>query len=214
MTTPERDDFRRQLEQISPPWMRARRSLELWNVLGLGLDAFADAARDAVKARFVNLAPIDALGLIGSDRLLERYSVQTDDSWRTWIASAWDLWTFAGTEDIVERALHEAGFPNASVHDVHNPPPGWATTWPPDGDTDNWSRFWVWLAEPWPFDWQIVEWGDGHLWGDGHTWGSTATVEEINLIRRTVRKWRPSHVICAGIYVPFSGGPTLLWRGM
>lgn len=214
MTTPERSDFRDLLLGISPPWLRKRRASELWDVLGLALDGFADTARDAVKARFVNLAPSDALGFIGADRLLERYATQSEDSWRAWIEAAWDLWTFAGTENSVERALAEAGFTGASVHQANGtPPPGWVGAWPPDSDTANWSRFWVWLAEPWPFPWQPVLWGDGHKYGDGHTWGSTATKQEIDLVRRIVRKWAPAHTICPGIYVPFSGGPTLLWKG-
>lgn len=206
--------FREWLEALSPPWLRGVRASELWETLGLSLDAMADASREAVKARFPTLAPVDALGAIGADRLLERYSVQGDAEWRAWVVAAWDLWTYAGTTNAVERALHEAGFANATVHwALGSAPPDYVGSWPPGGDLANWSRFWIWLAEPWPFSWEAVRWGDGHKWGTGWTWGSTATVAEINYVRSIARKWKPAHTVCEGIFVPISGYRTLLWKG-
>ncbi len=213
MSDPQ-ERFRTYLDSIAPRWGRKGRWGELWATIGLGFDAFADAAKDAVKARFVNLAPLDALGFIGADRLLERYPVQSDASWRAWLEAAWDLWTFAGTHTSVERALHEAGFTNASVHwALGTAPDDYVGTWPPDGDTANWSRFWVWLGDVWPLGWTVVNYGDGHTWGSYWTWGSTATVEEINFVRAICRKWKAGHTVCAGIYVPITGSTTLTWSG-
>lgn len=200
-------------EALAPSWLRERRAAELLSTTGLALDALADSARDAVKARFPSLAPTDALGLIGSDRLLDRYSAQSDSAWRAWLVAAWDLWTYAGTASSVERALHEAGFTGATVHwALGDPPPGWVDAWPPDSDTTNWSRFWIWLAEPWPFAWEYTTWGT-QQWGGEWTWGSTAKLSEVRCVRSIARKWKPAHTVCAGIYVPFGDGVTLMWNG-
>jgi hypothetical protein len=86
--------------------------------------------------------------------------------------------------------------------------------WPPTAGT--WSRFWVHLdvTVTNPFNWTAVTWGVSRTWGQGHTWGSTATAEEVALVRRIIRKWKPAHAVCAQILVDLPGGTRLRWPGM
>jgi len=77
-----------------------------------------------------------------------------------------------------------------------------------------WSTFWVIIKEPHPF--QLIYWGaPGLFWGTPPgpgcpTWGTTATVEEVELIKRLVVTFKSGHSTCAGI-VLFIGVGAIFW---
>jgi hypothetical protein len=207
---------------LPPPWLRKPRFAELLYVLGQMFDALAEAAKVAVKSRFPYVAPVDALRWIGAERVLERYPVDTDATYRARLAAAWELYELQGTAAGVVAALNAAGFDNVALYDVHAAPAWYVGAWPPSDTTANWSRFWVEI-NPGALDfaglaWRAWRWGaaptgTGLAWGPGHTWGSTATLDQIRFVRRILRRWKPAHTVCAGIYVRMAG-KTVRWAGM
>jgi hypothetical protein len=81
--------------------------------------------------------------------------------------------------------LSYLGF-DAEIKEVHTA--GW--DW--DGDTDNWSRFWVVITQD---DWDPIYWGTGGAaWGDG-VWGCDATQAEAGTLIRLIRKWKAGHMV-------------------
>ena len=161
--------------------------------LGVFFDAAAEGCNQAIKARFFgsDTFPPSALPYLGDGRAMPRYPIDTDASYLARRRDAWNIWKQAGTKIGIDRQFAALGL-TASVKDRSTP--GW--NW--DGDTDNWSRFWVVItAHPWT----TWTWGSGVLYGDGHTWGSTATLEDVRSVRALVRKWKPAHTVCDHIIV-------------
>lgn len=198
-----------------PSWLQGPRGLAWFAAHGRAKDLMVQAARVAVKTGFVHDCPADALPHHGAARLLPRYPGDTDDTYRARLAAAWDLWEWAGTRHGLLLMLEAMGFPHAAIYNVRDATPPGEVSWPPDGDTANWSRFWVFLDATVdnPFGWVKRTWGSGWRYGDGSTWGSTATRDQINLLRATIRLFKPAHAVCAGIYVDFAGGARARWAG-
>lgn len=73
---------------------------------------------------------------------------------------------------------------------------------------NRWATFWVLIRQPHPFT--VINWGDpGLLWGAPHTWGTSATIDEVALIKRMVLTFKSQHSSCAGIVLQFGLG--LFW---
>lgn len=211
---------------LSPPRLRGRWGSALMRVFGAVKDAIADAAKAAVKARLVELAPDDALAWIGRERNVERYPGETNAGYRARLLAAWETWFAAGTAAGLVAALGAAGFSSVGVYDTRTAPPWWVGAWPPNGDdampAATWSRFWIVIETPHP--WALRRWGEGGSWGelgaDGTplTWGSTATVREVALVRSIIRKWKAAHERCARVLVRVPDGlggfVTLFWQGV
>lgn len=184
---------------------------------GAAKDALAEEARDAVKARFVDLAPVDALGRLGADRDLERSPIEDDEDYRARLAQAFELWGWAGTHYGYASALSLVSTQLRGVRFV--PQYKWPGSRAPDGRDQLWSRFWVyvWTGDltwgrftwgPWatwgaaasPFTVRL--WG-AWTWGDG-IWGSSATTSQLREIRRALAKWKnardrvPALVVATG----------------
>lgn len=187
-------DFNKwQLETLAPGWLRGPLGEGLALAMGHMKDAFAQAARQAVKARFPLLAPADALPSIGADRMLERMPPETEPSYSARLVAAWDAWAKGGTVEGITDAIALTGLCTAIVYN----------TFEADLGPGSWARFIVVLSgHPWSGD---GVWGDPPPWGDGGTWGSTALVSEVDLIRRQVAKWKGAHALCLGIIVPLGG---------
>ncbi len=182
-----------QLKTLFPGWMQGPLGGGLALALGHLKDAFAQTARQAVKARFPALAPADALPSIGADRLLERVPFDSDGSYRLRLLAAWDLWAKGGTKTGIEDAILNVGYSTVALYDAHTI----------DLGPGSWARFVVVLLEhAWGSD---GVWGDPPAWGDGGTWGSTALLSEVDLILRQVRLWKGAHARCLNVIVPLSG---------
>lgn len=170
--------------------------------LGAEKDAALALAKDAVKARFVALAPPDALSLLGADRDIERSPIDTATTFRARLAASWDVWSWAGTPYGYANALALTSAQIAGARFIAQYQ--WAS--PPDGRTALWSRFWVvvWTGAlavgrftvgPWatvggdasPFEVLLV---GSFTVGDGSTVGSSMTRAQLGEIRRALAKWK------------------------
>lgn len=182
-----------------PPWLRREHGSAFLQSFAQELDLLADEHLAAAKAPWPWEAPTDALAYIGSERQLERYTGETDEDFRVRLWDAWETWFLSGTEDGLLNQLYLAtnylGLTNISIRTNAD----WNPT-PPDGNTGWWSRFWVVIGEPHP--WTVHLWGQGS-WGDGRDWGGSVTPDVINLLRRVIKKWKPSHAYCEAILIQF-----------
>lgn len=189
-------NFRDYVEQaLSPTVLQGNRAQRLVSGgIGLMFDLMAETVNQSVKARFFgsNTFPADAMRYLGEERMLPRYPVDTDATYKARLQGAWEAWQKAGTDQGVVSQLEAMGL-TAYIREQN-------IDWDWDGDSDNWSRFWVIITG---HPWQRWLWGDGSLWAGGQTWGSTATAAEVRSIRALVRKWKPGHVVCGHIIVVF-----------
>lgn len=216
--------FRNTAWILSPARLRTTVAAKLvYSFIGIPLDAIAEAADQATKARFPELAPEDALNVIGRDRGIRRGPLEPALSFRTrlllWIA----MWRGAG----IGKALLDqiAGYltPNAvririwtqrgivytreadgtfTIQRVSS------TLWNWDNQTDLWARFWVVIYSVGGIPWsRSPVWGTlGYPWGNDpeRTWGSTARKSEVQSIRAIVDDIKPAKAKCVNIMVSFA----------
>jgi hypothetical protein len=200
-----------------PTWLRGPVAVRIRAAIGVALDHGFDGLKQAVLARFVQRAPADALSDLGDERHIEQYPGDTTATYRARVLLAWDLWQQGGTAAGIIAALKSIGFTSVRIYTANGSGMPGEGVWPPDGDTSNWSRFWVLIdvsgSEVNPFAWVRVLWGD-RPFGTDWTWGSTATPGQVALVRRVVRLWKAAHEICGGIFVDLPDGTRLRWAGM
>lgn len=221
--------FRDKAWTLSPARLRTAAAARfVYALIGTPLDAIAEAANQATKARFPSLAPDDALAYHGRDRGIVRGTAEAAESYRARLLLWIEAWRGAG----IGRGMLDqlAGFILPKVATIRiwtqvgvvytRAKDGTFTIeratgggWNWDGQTSLWARFWVIFyspivggvlepGAPWDRD---GTWGDGEVWGsDPHaTWGSTATIEEVTAIRGIVDDWRPAPSVCKNIIVAF-----------
>lgn len=188
--------FRAYVKTLSPtvfhgPW--GTRLMQ--GVIGLSFDLLAETFNQATKAWILlsNTHPHDALRFVGEERQLPRYAGrETDHGYRLRLVAAWETWAQAGSEQELLRQLTLSTGYQFELYD--------ASDWNWDGNEADWSRFWVVVKGT---ALQPEVWG-GHAWGQtGMRWGADVTFEEIQLIRTTIRQWKPAHVRCDHIIVVF-----------
>jgi Phage tail protein (Tail_P2_I) len=190
-------DFARKTEA---PWLSRPVGGAFVEANAIVHDVAADGAREAVKARFIGLAPADALPYHAGERLLEQGAGETEDAWRARLLDAWDEWAWAGTPRGLERAL-ELFYEPAAIYEAFD--------WYP-GDPA-WARFWVVLGPSGhPFG-PTKKVGSGPAWkvGDGTLVGVTgATSEDVARLRRTIKLWKPGNTTCADV-IAAAGAPVV-----
>lgn len=214
----------------APPALQHDRWRAFTGTLGDAKDAVATAARDALRCMLVGECPEDALAHLAAERSLERSPTETAEQHRARIASTWALFEFLGTVAGLEGALNALGYGTATVYPAIGAAPSWwVGSWPPASEgtrPTNWvgtwpvpagaggvtawpSRFWVDLAgSPWADN----AWGDGDEWGRaGLTWGSTAPRAAVALVKRIVKRWRPAHCVCIGVFVERTDTQRIFW---
>lgn len=215
----------------APPSMQHPRWRELLEAWGSSKDAAATAAKDAAKCMLVGECPDDALTLHAAERALERYPTETADQHRARLVAVWQSFEFLGTVVGLEAALNALGYGTATVHSAIDSAPGWwVGSWPPASEgarparwvgswpvpagasgRDQWpSRFWVTLdGTPWAGE----VWGGGFDWGvdSGITWGSTAPRAAVALVKRVIKRWRPAHCVCIGVFVERTDTQRIFW---
>jgi hypothetical protein len=187
-------DFETHQLATAPPWMRKNWWATWLAAHGVYKDALVEGAKLAVKARFVHVAPSDALPYAASERNLEVAPGEAETAFRTRLVTAWEQWQWAGTKKGVVDALALLGYANTLVYEARDPggialSDGW--------DTAKWARFWVLILEP--HTWNFPRWGD-MTWGE-FTWGTTASEVEVRRLQRAVRLWKPAHARCEGILI-------------
>jgi hypothetical protein len=225
-------NFRTKLAQDSPAWLNGFWGSRFLYPLGLFLDAFADAAKFAVQARFPDLAPADAFTWFGQDRQIDRGFQEPIESYRARLKEWLTLWRHAGSAYSVLQALASYITPDTATMRVVSNTSAW-DTWtgsfpvthtlvsPRNWDWDSavyghlaadpngaeyagkWWRAWVIIYPPASL-WQKTQTlGDGHALGDGRALGFTGTVDEAQSLRAQVAKWKPAHCIVPAIILAF-----------
>lgn len=212
----------------APPALQDDRWRALTGTLGDAKDAAAQAARDAAKAGLVGDCPDDALGHHARERSLERFPTETAAQHRARLVAAATALELVGTEAGLLAALTAIGYGTPTIHTaIGAAPPWWVGAWPPEsegnrppswvgawpvlaGDVSSWpSRFWVSLENT---VWGNETWNGGRPWGEpGFTWGSNATPAQVQLVKRTIKRWRPAHCVCIGVFVELTTGDRIFW---
>ncbi len=144
-------------------------------------DAFTEAAKEAVKARFPSLAAVDALEAQAADRNNERYPAETEALFRVRLAETFDRYAFLGTPAGVTAAAEQVPGVTGVVY---------REAWQWDPASPLWARFWLVLATTWEMP---ATWGGGATWGDGSLWGLSAPKASLDFLRRQVRRWKAAH---------------------
>lgn len=186
--------------QVSPPWMRGRMGAAWTEAKAIVFEVLADATREAIKARFPLIAPEDALPYLSSERGLEKMPAESVATWRERIWSAWDTWIWAGTKNGVQDAIDLADlFPTTS----RSIKEWW--DWP-NLPSAEWARFWLLVEQPHAYT-APPNVGDPGLLVDG-SWVvgiSGMTIQQVQLLRRTIRTWKPAHTRCPAAIIVLSG---------
>lgn len=189
----------------SPSWLSDPVGVGWESSMGLAKNAVAQAATDAVTARFfgnASLSPADALAAAGRDRKLPQLTGETTDAYRARVVSVWSAYQWAGTAKGILDQLAVAGYSNVKI--VEN-----ADYTGPGADASKWWRFWVKIYQPHDLGDGSTgrRWGDGWRWGDGTRW-SGMPKDRVDLIKAIIRKWKPPHAQCVKVIVVLSGA---LW---
>lgn len=171
--------------------------------LGDHKDIILTLSKEAVRARFVDDAPSDALDRMGADRdLFRALDDETDASWRSRLRGAWESWSWVGTRYGIGQAVGPLGYGYPAVY-PH-------TEMPADSNATRWARV------------TLIFRGLGS-WDGSATWDSAATWDEYRIeegaetadpdvirpqLRRVVRKWLNARDVCDRVLVTLGG---LLW---
>lgn len=213
-------NYQRFVQGVSPVWASGgdkpgtgywggRLLKTLW---GITADTISIALSQAISAPMLHIGgkqPVDALPLLGWERNMPRYPVETHQQYRTRLHGAWDAWGFAGNESAIIAQFEAAGFDGIELKE---PLRTHSDTLEVHGDWERaplgyWSHFWLFLPEgthSYPSGTHTFG-GLGLSFGGGALFGSLLTVEDVALLRGIANKWRPAHVICREIVIEFSG---------
>lgn len=171
--------------------------------LGAHKDTAVSLAKEAVRARFVDDAPSDALDRLGTDRGLDRaLDDETDASWRERIRGAWESWSWLGTRYGIGQAVGLLGYGYPSVYSH--------AEMPSDSDATRWARVTLIFRG-------LGAWDGSATWDGDATWdecraadgAETADPDVIRpQLRRVVRQWINARDVCDRVLVTFGG---LLW---
>lgn len=103
------------LRDRSPPWFQGPEVGPQIEGHGRLLDEHAELIATAIRARHAELAPEDALNLLGAERGLTRYPGESLEAWRDRVLGAWVFWRWSGTEYGLGVALAQLGYSSAIV---------------------------------------------------------------------------------------------------
>jgi hypothetical protein len=168
-------------------------------VSGITKEAYLEAAKRAVKARFPQFAPSDALDKVGENFQIDRAFAGSDSIFVAQLMKAWATWGAAGTKPGMLSALNAAGLTNVTVWEKFQ----WTETYP-----NRWWRFWI-VARP-PFPWNCDPladglWGSPGSWNDGGVWATGIPQNDWARMRRIIRKWKPAHAQCESLILLLNG---------
>jgi hypothetical protein len=111
------------VENLAPPWLRRFWGRRLVGVVqGLMGDAVVEASMQALQAPWLRsgFQPPDALPLVGGERRMPRYPADTDATYRSRLADAWNTWLRGGNEGSVVGQLNAFGLPAVVVLPAEN----------------------------------------------------------------------------------------------
>lgn len=157
----------------APEWLQRPMGVIWSGIAGLMKQGAVQAAKDAVKARFVNLAPPDALLDMARDRALDVGFQESAGALRARIKKAWSTWQKGGTRQGMIDAFAAVGF-NAEILER------------PDAPVLQWWQFDVLVHPPFPWDGLSPE---------------NVPQNYQDLFVALVRKWKPTHAECRRLVV-------------
>jgi hypothetical protein len=211
--------FRDAAWNLSPARLRTANAARMvYALFAVELDALAEAATQAVLARFPDRCPEDALPYHGRDRGIARGPLEPADSYRGRLLFWIEAWRGAGIGSTLldqiagyiqprtcrMRIITQAGLVYTREANGTFTVSRAAGSWNWDGQTSLWSRFVV-VIYPGSDLWQQgPTWGGGGQWATpGRTWGTTATPEDVASVRLLVKDWKPAQSLCESIIIAF-----------
>ena len=142
------DDFASYQRALMPAGLAGPYGIAWATGQGAAKDQLVTEAKDAVKARFLDLAPVDALPRIAADRVIEIVDGESSASWRARLVAAWESWSWLGTRYGIGLAVGLLGYGHPAVLSWR------ALPW--DTRSDLWARLRViytgrasWTGTPW-----------------------------------------------------------------
>lgn len=197
------DDFFEFTPEQASPWARGEIGENWWLFWGHLQDSFAEAAKEAVRARFPSLAAPDALQAQAADRNTERYLGESESLFRVRLAETFDRYQALGTPMGVIAAAEVV--PGVLSVD-------YLESWQVEPSSPLWARWWVLCRVEWPeapvFD------APGFVWDSGWTWDFNAPLEQSFLFRQ-LRRYRASHCrawLCVATPdAPIFDAPGFVW---
>lgn len=152
--------------------------------IGSIFDVIKDAAKDAVKVRFVAECPTDALPYHASERMIDRLPGESDEGHRIRLEAAWDIWEQAGTAAGIAAEMAAYGLTCRVLANRIVSTPEKVDNWQPRVNDTWWSTFSILVTQPIPFD------------------SSTGPSDDVVAsIRKMVAARRPAHAL--GVEVIF-----------
>lgn len=179
-------------------WIHGPNAQALLSLLGSEKDAALDELSEAVRARWPGIGHPSALLLQGQGFDIERFPGESDEVYTARLSRAWETHKLAGTKAAIVESLRAYGIPDVEVLE------DWEGHFAPG---DWYSRFWVVLGP---------NFGDLGLQPltmpfslGSATLGSTATLEQVQAVKRQILKWKDSHGLPVGVILRFGDAPIL-----
>jgi hypothetical protein len=217
------DTFTDLVERWSNSDMKAERAAAFFGVLvGVLADTHQEAATLCCRMPLLDdpNSPDDILPVIATDRMLERYYLETADQHRGRLFDAWEIYKGGGSAEVIETQLRAAGFgPTTLLGEWGNPDVEWGEDiyfwgdlgafvqfrpWElgPRGEAaPYWSQFWVVFGVGMhPVSGPPTPWGD-FVWGDIGEWvwrPAGYTQDFARTILAIVKKWKDSRYVFRG----------------
>jgi hypothetical protein len=173
-------------EELAPPWLRAGSGRAWLRAIGDAKDGLELRAKDAVRARFPDTAPADALDALAAERQLAQGPAEAQSAFRARLKAAWDVWPWAGTPQGLLRAYAQAGYPNVALltnggyTHVLDGSSNVVTTKPVGSHElgSRWNTYRVLFFAPLPAWWSPIP---------------DNASDEVNSLRRIARTWQAGH---------------------
>jgi hypothetical protein len=194
------EDF---ITAIQPPYLQRPRFLAFIGAFGKQLDSDEARLEAGARAGIIEAAPNDALALLGRDRLLRQYPLETLAQFRERLKATFPFWRKSGTQSSLVEILTVA-FPGPTwtILEYFEDPATFATS-------GFWAQFLA-VADPCAPIGKGYKYGafpgpgDGKLYGDpDFTYGSDLTSVEVELLRGVVRDYKPAYAVNAGFKIVF-----------
>ena len=186
------------LFRLLPAWLQTVNGLKLATGFGSVLDSYWERAKSAAMCALPLFCPDDALYWHAINRGVERWPGESVASWRSRIVSAPKDMLWVGTDRGVIGALAPLGMTAVIVRDAGIAYAGgtWISSpWVHDG-TSQWARQWVIVTgHPWTLEYVTrtdinAAYATAALYGaTGKAAGISASLVELDVLRRIVRKW-------------------------
>jgi hypothetical protein len=214
--------FRNVASNLSPARLRTFAAVRMvYAFIGIPLDAIAEAAYQALRARFPEFAPEDALTALGRDRGIVRGPLEAAASYRVRLLLWIITWRGAG----VGRALLDQIAGYLTPHQVKlriwtqigvvytreangtfTVERATAGSWLWDTQLSNWARFYVIIYSingvPWLRD---GTWDGSEVWGGSPlgAWGLLGNEADFESIRGIINEMKPAAMKCQSLIVAF-----------